>query len=247
VDTILGNLVPFNCTNWYDLIFGRFQTWKEDKPKTPFGFLPILTVRGPKEEKEGGEANEDKREGEGEGKVLHQFAEADVIERYLAKELGFFGATSEEELQISVFYSQAVTIHNVWIFRVVPALAPVRTEVLKAFKEITLKRWVDVCERYLAENGSNGHFVGNKVSLADIKVAVLLDMFLAVDTKGEYLNAETSPGLLNLKEKIDTHPKYAEFRRSETFLMNDQMTEQKVVPWMKEMDAIDMTRAHLFA
>ncbi|KAF9980600.1 hypothetical protein BGZ65_004895, partial [Modicella reniformis] len=207
-------------------------TWKEEKAKTPFGFLPILTVRGPEEEG---------------SQILQNFAEADVIERYLAKELGFFGSTPEEELQISIFYSQAITIHNVWIFRVIPALAPVRAEILKAFKEITLKRWIDVCERYLVENGNNGHFFGNKVTLADVKVAVLLDMFLAVDTNSEYLNADKSPGLLKLKEIIDTHPKYSEFRRSEAFRLKDQMTEKMVVPWMKEMGAIDMTRTHLFA
>ncbi|KAI1310187.1 hypothetical protein EDD11_003894 [Mortierella claussenii] len=204
-----------------------FETWKDDKISTPFGSLPLLTVRDTQTEQ-----------------ALYIIPEADVIERFLAKEFGFFGSTPDEELQISIFLSQTTTIHNVWVFRVVPALEPVRDAVLKTFLEISLKNWIQNCEIYLAVNGSNGHFVGNSFSLVDIKTAVLLDMFLAVDVHGEYLSSETSPGLWKLKELVDTASRYAVYRQSDAFKKQDELTRTKVVP---NMTTFDKTRLHIFA
>ncbi|KAG0199258.1 hypothetical protein BGX28_007438 [Mortierella sp. GBA30] len=210
--------------NWRDRL-QSFETWKDDKLKTPFGSLPILTVQ---------DAN---------GEILHKIPEADVIERFLAKELGFMGSNAEEEIQISIALSQTITIYNVWVFRVVPALEPVREQVMKAFLEISLKNWVKNLERLLQENGSNGHLVGNKASLADIKTAVVLDMFLAVGPSEEVLNKEIAPELWKLKEMIDSDPGYGTYRQSEAFKLQDEMTKKKVVP---NMEFFDMTRAHIF-
>ncbi|KAF9993582.1 hypothetical protein BGZ80_006234 [Entomortierella chlamydospora] len=213
--------------NWKERI-QPFETWKEDKPSTPFGSLPILIVYDTL-------SND---------AVIRELPEADVIERYLAKELGFLGSTKDEELQISIFLSQTITIHNVWVFRVVPALEPVRETVLRTFLDVSLKNWVQNCEKYLAANGSNGHFVGEKTSLADIKTAVLLDMFLAVDVSEEYLSESKSLELWKLKRLIDTHPRYTEYRKSEQFKVQDEMTKKKVVSNLK---TFDLSRAHVFA
>ncbi|KAG0368104.1 hypothetical protein BGZ54_002675 [Gamsiella multidivaricata] len=210
--------------DWKDRV-QPFQTWSEDKSKTPFGCLPVLTVR------------------DSQGETIQQIPEAEVIERYLAKELGFFGSAPEEELQISIFLSQAITIHNVWVFRVVPALEPVREQVLKTFLEGSLKNWVQNCEKHLAANGGNGLFVGNKTSLADIKTAVLMDMFLAVDVMGEVLSAKQAPGLWKLKELVDMNVRYAEYRKSEAFRVQDEETKKRVVPNIK---LFDLSKAHIF-
>ncbi|KAF8929531.1 hypothetical protein EDD21DRAFT_364282 [Dissophora ornata] len=214
-----------------------FEIWKVEKSLTPFGSLPILTVRDSQNKIVDGDEGS-------EGTVIHTIPEADVIERYLAKQFGFFGSSVEEELRISIFLSQTITIHNVWVFRVVPALEPVRGSVLKTFLQVSLKNWVQNCEKYLASNGSNGHFVGDKTSLADIKTAVLLDMFLAVDGSQECLNATASPELWKLKEMVDTRPEYARYRRSEAFKKQDELTRLKVVPGL---EGFDLSRAHVFA
>ncbi|KAF9911001.1 hypothetical protein BX616_010705 [Lobosporangium transversale] len=221
-------ILAISGASWSERI-QSFETWKEDKSLTMFGSLPILTVR-------------DTRQDDSTETIL-TIPEADVIERYLAKEFGLFGSTPEEELQIAIFLSQTTTIHNVWVFRVVPVSEPVRDQVMKAFLEISLKNWIWNCEKYLASNGSNGHFVRDKFSLADIKTAVLLDMFMAVDTESEYLSAEKSPGLWKVKELVDTHPRYAAYRKSEAFKRQDELTRTKVVP---NIARFDMTRAHVF-
>ncbi|KAF9432443.1 hypothetical protein BGZ76_010797 [Entomortierella beljakovae] len=82
--------------NWTEKV-QPFETWKETKSLTPFGSLPILTVR----------------DTQAQDMVVHMIPEAEVIGRYLAKSFGFYGSSEEEELQISIFLSQATTMHNI--------------------------------------------------------------------------------------------------------------------------------------
>ncbi|KAF9904246.1 hypothetical protein EC991_002901 [Linnemannia zychae] len=225
--------------DWEDRI-QPFETWKTDKASTPFGSLPILTVY-------------DTTQGDGETTSTKRIPEADVIERFLAKRFGFLGSTPEEELEICIALSQTITIHNVWVFRVVPASAmgdEVREKVLQVFLEATLRSWVANCEKQLSANNkdkgkdSNVYLIGAKMSLADIKTAVLMDMFLAVRGVDAYLNQDIAPGLWRLKEAIDTSSGYREYRKSEAFRLQDEMTTKKVVPLLV---GFDLSRSHIFA
>ncbi|KAF9179069.1 hypothetical protein BGZ51_007268 [Haplosporangium sp. Z 767] len=211
--------------NWKDRI-QSFEAWPQDKPNTPFGLLPILTVR------------------DSQGKTTHTFPEAEVIESFLAKEFGFFGSNPEEELQISIALSLTNMVYNVWVFRVLHALAPVRDQVLRSFQEFSLKHWIQNCEKLLKANGSNGHFVGERTSLADIKAAVVLDTFLGLKDSAIYLGEESAPELRKVKQLVDKTPGYEAYRKSNAFQEQDEMTRQKVVTWI---EGFDMTRAHLFA
>ncbi|KAG0373669.1 hypothetical protein BGX24_011401 [Mortierella sp. AD032] len=174
--------------------------------------------------------------------------EADVIERFLAKRFGFLGSTPEEELEICIALSQTITIHNVWVFRVVPATAmgpEVREKALQSFLGVTLCNWVANCEKQLSGNNKGSvYLVGNKLSLADIKTAVLMDMFLAVRGVEAYLNQDVAPGLWKLKAAIDTSSGYREYRESNAFRLQDEMTAKKVVPML---EGFDLSRSHLFA
>lgn len=171
-----------------------------------------------------------------------------MIERFLSKRFGFLGSTAEEELEICIALSQTITIHNVWVFRVVPASAmgsEVREKVLKSFLEATLRNWVVNCEKQLRANTNKGpYLVREKISLADIKTAVLMDMFLGAPGVETYLNEQVSPGLWRLKEAIDKAPGYKEYRRSEAFRQQDEITTKKVVP---QLEGFDLSRSHVFA
>ncbi|KAF9539863.1 hypothetical protein EC957_004909 [Mortierella hygrophila] len=223
--------------DWKDRI-QSLETWKTDKELTPFGSLPILTV------------HDIYGNGEDETTTTKRIPEADVIERFLSKRFGFLGSTAEEELEICIALSQTITIHNVWVFRVVPASAmgsEVREKVLGTFLEVTLRNWVVNCEKQLRANTNTNkgpYLVGEKISLADIKTAVLMDMFLGTPGVETYLNGQVAPGLWRLKEAIDTAPGYEEYRRSEAFREQDEMTTKKVVP---QLEGFDLSRSHLFA
>ncbi|KAH7055237.1 hypothetical protein BKA57DRAFT_453352 [Linnemannia elongata] len=223
--------------DWKDRI-QPFETWKTDKALTPFGSLPILTV------------HDIYGNGENEKTTTKRIPEADVIERFLSKRFGLLGSTADEELEICIALSQTITIHNVWVFRVVPASAmgsEVREKVLKSFLEVTLQNWILNCEKQLRVNtniNKGPYLVGEKISLADIKTAVLMDMFLGVPEVETYLNEQVAPGLWRLKEAIDTAPGYKEYRRSDAFREQDEMTTKKVVP---QLEGFDLSRSHLFA
>ncbi|KAF9149519.1 hypothetical protein BG015_008679 [Linnemannia schmuckeri] len=222
--------------DWEDRI-QSFETWKTDKELTPFGSLPILTVHDTITTHTDGDNAIAKT-------TTKRIPEADVIERFLAKRLGFLGSNPEEELEICIALSQTITIHNVWVFRVVPASAmgsEVREKILKAFLEVTLRNWILNCEKQLRANSKGSYLVGEKVSLADIKTAVLMDMFLAVQGVETYLNEQIAPGLWRLKEAIDTSPGYREYRRSEAFREQDAMTSKKVSHNWKGLITPDLT------
>ena len=222
---------------------------------TPFGSLPILTVHDTFDS--AGEENEAEAI-----TARKSIPEADVIERFLAKRFGFMGSTADEELEICIVLSQTITIHNVWVFRVVPASAmenapEARAKILQTFLDVTLRNWVLNCEKQLGTNNNNNnnrynqkadkgvYLVGDKLSLADIKTAVLMDMLLAVAGADVYLNAEAAPGLWRLKENVDTlYPRYRAYRKSEAFRLQDEMTASKVVP---RLEGFDLSRSHIFS
>ncbi|KAG0285875.1 hypothetical protein BGZ96_009949 [Linnemannia gamsii] len=218
--------------DWKDRI-QSFETWKTEKQSTPFGSLPILTVH-------------DTQGQDGTTTTTKKIPEADVIERFLAKRFGYLGSTSEEELEICIVLSQTITIHNVWVFRVVPASAmgaEVREKVLKVFLEVTLRNWILNCEKQLRIN-EGPHLVGEKLSLADIKTSVLMDMFLAIKGVDTHLNEQVAPGLWRLKKAIDTSPGYRAYRESKAFKEQDEMTAMKVVP---QLEGFDLSKSHFFA
>jgi len=184
---------------------------------------------------------------------LNEFPEADVIERYLGKKLGFFGSTAQEELEIEILLNQTITLQNIWVFRVVPARDQVRDEVTQAFLEYSLQFWINNCEKHLKakaekegrEGGvGNGYFVGDRTSMADIKAAVLMDILLAVPGSEKALNPANAPGLWKVKEKVDLIPAYAAYRRTDAFKHHDDLQKEKVVP---KLEGFDMKKCHVFS
>lgn len=120
--------------------------------------------------------------------------------------------------------------------------AEIREKVLKAFLEVTLRNWVLNCEKQLRVN-EGPHLVGGRLSLADIKTSVLMDMFLAIKGVDTYLNEQVAPGLWKLKRTIDTSPGYRAYRESEMFREQDEMTTKKVVP---QLEGFDLSKSRLF-
>lgn len=186
-----------------------------------------------------------------EGNTLNEFPEADVIERYLSKKLGFIGSSEQEELEIEILLNQTITLQNIWVFRVVPARDQVREEVTQAFLEYSLQFWINNCEKHLRrktekEGGGvgNGHFVGDKTSIADIKAAVLMDTLLAIPGSEKTLNPVDAPGLWKVKEMVDLIPAYAAYRGTDAFRHHDDLQKEKVVP---KLEGYDMKKCHVFS
>ncbi|KAF9358487.1 hypothetical protein BGX26_001649 [Mortierella sp. AD094] len=200
------------------------EDWPQTKGTTPFGTLPILLETSLST-----------------GETI-EIPDSGAIDLYLAKKFGLLGDTVREQTLNDVFYAQAVMLNTKFIEKTVWTFEEVRKKALDQFLETTLPNWIKSCEKHLAENGNTGHFVDNKLTLADIKTAVILDTYLALESE-KVLNPTASPGLWKLKETVDTHPTYAAWRKSEEFKSIDKGTQAG----MSAVMAFDLSKAHIFS
>ncbi|KAG0332159.1 hypothetical protein BG000_010276 [Podila horticola] len=127
--------------------------WPAMKQKTRYGSLPALF------------------ETTGNGTVL-EFAESQAIERYLAKKFNLLGANAWEEHLVNE-YVHGLDCELTNHMKVVFASVETRQKEAESFSR-DFTKWSAFIERHLAANGNNGHFVGDKISWADLKAAVLV-------------------------------------------------------------------------
>ncbi|KAG0213075.1 hypothetical protein BGX28_005096 [Mortierella sp. GBA30] len=175
--------------------------WPAMKKDTPFGVLPVLY------------------ETTSDGTVL-ELSESQAIERYLAKKFDLLGSNSWEAHLVDRYYTSLETL-SINFFKVMFAPAESRQAEAETFYKDHLPRWIAAHEIHLAKNGSNGHYVGEKLSLADFKVALMIDRIQFLVPKGleskveQLFSAEATPGLWKVKETVNAHPKIAAWKKSE--------------------------------
>lgn len=138
-----------------------------------------------------------------------------MIETYLAKMCGLLGDDIYEETLIKAFHSTIFSMHDHFSTAVTFIQPEVRVKSITAFKSSTLPTFCASLEKHLVANGGNGHFVGSKLSLADIRAANLIEHFAQqpwgsglLDVVGQY------PNLKQLRESVATHPGLTHWRRS---------------------------------
>ncbi|KAF9981277.1 hypothetical protein BGZ75_007470 [Mortierella antarctica] len=199
-------LLSFGDVQW-DNRLQSMDEWPQIKDTTAFGTLPVLietnTATG----------------------ATFEIPDSGAIERYLAKKFGLLGDTPREQTLNDVFYAQAVMLNTKWAEKIVWGEEESRPKAIEQFLQTTVPNWAKACERHLKENGNTGHFVDNKLTLADIKTAVVMDTLMSMDD-GHVLNTTVSPCLLKLKETVDTHASYAAWRKSEEFGQLDAITQK---------------------
>lgn len=182
------------------------QDWfNEDKPLTKFGTLPILY-----------EISDET------GHVV-EIAEALSIEIYLARKFNLLGDNAFEESQILGYFSNTRAVmhrHEDAYF----TRSQFRKEEHDKFVEEKLKQWIRTHEKALAENGSNGHYVGNRVSLADIKTAVAIQQFLnelyafkGYEDVSKLISKEATPNLWKVREAVHEKESYRDWINSDAF------------------------------
>ncbi|GJJ76154.1 hypothetical protein EMPS_08513 [Entomortierella parvispora] len=183
-------------------------TWvPKYKPHTPFGVLPNL------------------RETSADGTLVVNITESDAIERYLSRKFGYLGKTAHEELLVSQF----VAANNAMMTTLVKDYIAQREnlELKAANKEkliaTTIPTWIEYHEKHLSENPAakegkhgNGHYVGNSLSLADLKayqlIGILQDMI-----GDDLINKEKTPALLKVKETVEAIPSLQAWKATEDY------------------------------
>ncbi|KAF9207491.1 hypothetical protein BGZ49_000306 [Haplosporangium sp. Z 27] len=190
------DILAYGQAKWENL---APEKWWEEKPKTPFHVLPVLFVMTHN------------------GKEI-PLSEASVIEQYLAKTFGLLGDNDYEEILIKAFHSSTAGVQNVCSQRVTWEATEAKTEHTNDFKNKTLPQWIQTHEKHLIDNGNNGHYVGNKLSLADIRTANLIDHFSALPEASQFMELiNKSEALMKVRETVAKDPKIAAWRADERY------------------------------
>ncbi|KAJ2048007.1 hypothetical protein H4S04_004088 [Coemansia sp. S16] len=155
--------------------------WPQEKPNQPFGRLPVLIQKSADSETD---------------LVL---SESVTIERYLARTYGFLPADPRKAaLQEQIRDRFTDVILAFFIQR--SASDEKKEELVTKFEEL-LSKQVEVSSQVLRDNGSNGHFFGDKLTYVDI-AAYAFFKYLIVSSKDL---SETVSGLVKSSLTPELH------------------------------------------
>ncbi|KAF9206883.1 hypothetical protein BGZ49_001608 [Haplosporangium sp. Z 27] len=169
-----------------------------EKKETLFGVLPVLY--------------ETTASGE-----LIEVPEAEVIEFHLSKKFQLYGRDDFDEIKVRAFASSANAIITYYILRVAVVRDAEHKEVmLKRFLTEAVPPFVAMHEHHLKSNGSNGHYVGDKLTLADIKSIIAVDIILTL-TNEEFISKEKTPAIWAVWEKVNAIQSYVSWKNTESY------------------------------
>ncbi|GJJ76151.1 hypothetical protein EMPS_08510 [Entomortierella parvispora] len=185
-------------------------TWAaEHKAKAPFGYMPLLRETSP------------------DGKHTLLISESEAIERYLARKFGLLGKNGYEELIINQFVSSnsGMAMNLVQKFFIVRDNAELQAANKAKLLEGPIPSWIAAHEKHLRENPAavakglkdgNGHYVGETFSLADVKMAGLVDMVRVV-TGDDMVSKEKTPAMWKVKEAMEASPSVKAWKATPEF------------------------------
>jgi len=182
------------------------EDWAAEKPHAPFGVMPLLV------------------ETSADGKTKLQIAESDAIERYLARKFGLLGADAFEDTLVNSFVSNTTGL-QVHIF--VKYFLVKDLELKAANKEPLITNnitpWIKYHEQHLKDNGASGHYVGNKVSLADLKTDMMIRLIQSM-TGEELISESKTPALWKVRVELSKIEGVAAWKKTEQFkALNDAL------------------------
>ncbi|KAI9501374.1 hypothetical protein BX070DRAFT_228840 [Coemansia spiralis] len=128
--------------------------WPQEKPNQPFGRLPVLIEKGT---------------GDGPDFVI---CESAAIERYVARKYGLMPGEPKEASRQEQLREQIFDIVNI------SYAAAKGAEGFKARFDELLAKLKEVLAMELKNNGSNGHFTGDKLTYIDIIIYSFFKFFI---------------------------------------------------------------------
>ncbi|KAF9909780.1 hypothetical protein EC991_008103 [Linnemannia zychae] len=174
-----------------------YVNWGVDKPNMPFEVVPLLTIIHP------------------DGKEL-TLSENNAIDIFLAKQFNLHGENPWEEALINAFYSSSncmffQEIMNSFFWESSGKSDDEKAKYLDDFLNKTLAGWGRIHEAHLANNGGNGHYVGKRTTLADIRTATMLDALekiIGSNRVASIINATTTPNVIKVRANIEAKESY---------------------------------------
>ncbi|KAG0230968.1 hypothetical protein B0O80DRAFT_495458 [Mortierella sp. GBAus27b] len=192
------DILEYGGAKW-EMIHPDPSLWGQHKGETPLGCMPVLHVI------------------KGNKKVI--LAESIPIEQYLGKHFGLLGKNEYEGALIKAFHSSSLMMMGIYAGFVTYNMPEVYDVCLEKFKETHFKNWINTHERHLIDNGSNGFYFGENLTIADIMTANLITHFEVQPECGPELIEiiKKAPALWKVKETVDTHPRLLEYRNSKAY------------------------------
>ncbi|KAF9290748.1 hypothetical protein BGZ68_006145 [Mortierella alpina] len=177
--------------------FTHPENWELEKQQTPFGHMPVLY------------------ETTSTGETL-ELAELSVIEFYLASKFGFMGSNAWEDQLVRSYTTSTQALFEKFVVSVIRMPKDLQPQLTQAFVEKQIPEWVEFHERILKANGSNGHYIGNQLTFADIKASSVMPLMMKL-SGDKYISKELTPALMALYETMEANPKYAAWKASEAY------------------------------
>ncbi|KAF9412765.1 hypothetical protein BGZ94_000952, partial [Podila epigama] len=175
-----------------------YDDWAAEKPKKPFGVIPTL------------------KEISTDGKVI-EIAEGDAISRYLSRKFGLLGSNAFEETIINSFVSSTASLHNAIVQKYLHAQSPeAKAEIKSKMLETHIAPWVRYHEQHLADNGTNGHYVGSSLSLADVQTHLMITVINGI-WGPDFITEEKNPALWKVKTTIESIPSYGAWTQTDSY------------------------------
>ncbi|XP_046575229.1 probable glutathione S-transferase 7 [Haliotis rubra] len=157
------------------------ETLQAEKHNLLFGQIPVLEVDG------------------------KQYAQSMAIAGFLAREFGFHGKTSVEQMEVDQVIGIINDIFSALIKQFLEQDQERKAAITKENKETTFPKVVGFFEKIL-KNNSTGFYVGDKLGFADLA---------AFDTlsKLEGINLDDFPLVKANKEKVESNERIAKWLR----------------------------------
>ncbi|KAF9289217.1 Glutathione S-transferase S1 [Mortierella alpina] len=139
-----------------------------------------------------------------DGKDL-TISETNIVELYLAKQFGLLGSNDYEENLVRMCHSSSSAV--------------------QINMAITVT-W-NLPKKHLADNGNNGHYVGNKLTLADIRTANVIDHWQTLPEGKEIMEkVDKSEALMKVHAAVVNEPRIATWRASKLYCELEKSSRQ---------------------
>ncbi|KAG0082697.1 hypothetical protein BGZ92_011480 [Podila epicladia] len=196
VGAVPRDILAYSGADWEDK---EITNWPAEK-NSPFGVYPILHIHTP------------------DGKHL-RLCESIVVEHFLAKKFDLLGDNEWDEQQIKMFHSSSLYLRERLFMRVTWNYKEVIDKAFDKFMSDELPLWIETHTKHLKDNGSNGHYIGNRLSVADIQTANNIDhmQFIKGGDKILEMIKSKSPEIWKVKETVDSEPRLQKWRQSEGY------------------------------
>ncbi|KAI0213525.1 S-crystallin SL11 [Lamellibrachia satsuma] len=157
--------------------------WGKLKPETPFGQMPILKLDD------------------------ITLCQSDAMEFYLAKTFGFAGSNTLEEAQV-LMMGACVLDTLTPLFKMYGLKEEeAKDEIRKKYETEQMPKFLGNLQKMLVSNkGGDGYFIGDKISVADLKIATILDTLTLFGIK---CDLNEYPKLKAHNERVMSEPKIA--------------------------------------